>query len=144
MLLPAAYLRPFLPLAICALVIHRDHHLDHVGDTPGLAFGADVKEYAETRISFFAFPSSRTTASVAPPRGEKKTSMDGTPTVRSAEIELGGDEQAKRRKKRGHQINREILRIMEEVYTEFARGGITTVVATPSRRRWGTRISRRR
>lgn len=41
------------------------------------AIGADVKEYAWTRISLFAFPISRTTASVAAPRGEKKTSIEG-------------------------------------------------------------------
>ena len=34
-----------------------------------------MKMYAWTMISCFALPSSRTTASVAPPRGEKKTSV---------------------------------------------------------------------
>lgn len=61
--------------------------------TRAFAIGAEVKEYAWTRISFFAFPSSWTTASVAPPFGEKNTSMVGVP-ARPADTEGDGDEQA--------------------------------------------------
>jgi hypothetical protein len=48
--------------------------------TKAFAIGAEVKEYAWTRISCLASLSSRTTASVAPPIEEKKTSMEGVPS----------------------------------------------------------------
>jgi hypothetical protein len=41
------------------------------------AIGFDVKEYAATRILFFADSMVLTTRSVAPPEGENATSMDG-------------------------------------------------------------------
>src|SRR5664279_277437 len=57
------------------------------------AIDADVNEYACTRISFFAFPSSMTTASVAPPWGEKKTSVTCAANG-PADTDLVGEEQA--------------------------------------------------
>ena len=61
--------------------------------TRAFAIGAEVKEYAWTRTSFFAFPSSRTTASVAPPWGEKKTSVTCAANG-PADTDLVGEEQA--------------------------------------------------
>lgn len=61
------------------------------------AIGSEMKECACSWISIFALPSSRTMASVAPPRGEKKTSMDGAATPWEPAVVVDGEEQERKK-----------------------------------------------